>query len=144
GAAARSRWLSAHRLRVTGHPVCTLLQGRIVGTLLVGLRAATRNRQCADGRGRVTDVSCLAVEDLTIAFGGVRVLDAVNFSIASGELVGLVGPNGSGKTTLVNILSGYLRPDAGEVRLEGRRIDGLRPSALAHLGVLRTFQLTRV
>jgi len=89
-------------------------------------------------------VSCLAVADLTIAFGGVRALDAVTFAIASGELVGLVGPNGSGKTTLVNILSGYLRPDAGEVRLEGRRIDGLRPSALAHLGVLRTFQLTRV
>jgi ABC-type branched-subunit amino acid transport system ATPase component len=89
-------------------------------------------------------VSCLGVEQLTIAFGGVRALDAVNFAIASGELVGLVGPNGSGKTTLVNILSGYVRPDAGEVRLEGRRIDGLRPAALAHLGVLRTFQLTRV
>ena len=89
-------------------------------------------------------MSRLAVEQLTIAFGGVRALDSVKFAIASGELVGLVGPNGSGKTTLVNILSGYLRPDAGEVRLEGRRIDRLGPAALTHLGVLRTFQLTRI
>jgi branched-chain amino acid transport system ATP-binding protein len=92
----------------------------------------------------VTKVSCLAVDHLTIAFGGVRALDGVNLAVATGELVGLVGPNGSGKTTLVNILSGYLRPDAGEVRVDGRRIDGLGPTTLAHLGVLRTFQLTRV
>jgi|SRR5215469_5116509 len=92
----------------------------------------------------MTTVSYLAVEQLTVAFGGVRALDGVNLAVASGELVGLVGPNGSGKTTLVNVLSGYLRPDAGEARLEGRRIDGLDPTTLAHLGVLRTFQLTRV
>jgi ABC-type branched-subunit amino acid transport system ATPase component len=86
----------------------------------------------------------LLIRELAIAFGGVRALDGVSFAVGRGELVGLIGPNGSGKTTLINILSGYLRPDAGEVLLDGDRIDGLRPEALAARGVLRTFQLTRV
>jgi branched-chain amino acid transport system ATP-binding protein len=85
----------------------------------------------------------LSIDRLAIAFGGLTALAGVGFSIARGELVGLIGPNGSGKTTLINILSGYLRPDAGEVRLDGHRIDGLRPDALAQRGVMRTFQLTR-
>jgi branched-chain amino acid transport system ATP-binding protein len=87
---------------------------------------------------------CLSVHELTMAFGGVRALDGVTFTIDRGELVGLIGPNGSGKTTLVNILSGHLKPDEGRVLLEGQRIDGLRPEILARQGVLRTFQLTRV
>jgi ABC-type branched-subunit amino acid transport system ATPase component len=86
----------------------------------------------------------LCIDRLAIAFGGLRALAGVSFSIARGELVGLIGPNGSGKTTLINILSGYLRADAGAVRLEGERIEQLRPDALAERGVMRTFQLTRV
>jgi branched-chain amino acid transport system ATP-binding protein len=89
-------------------------------------------------------VSYLAIDQVEISFGGLRALDGVTFAIDKGELVGLIGPNGSGKTTLVNILSGHLRPDSGQVRLEGSRIDGLRPELLARQGVLRTFQLTRV
>jgi branched-chain amino acid transport system ATP-binding protein len=89
-------------------------------------------------------VPYLAIEQVEISFGGLRALDCVTFTVEKGELVGLIGPNGSGKTTLVNILSGHLRPDGGEVRLEGGRIDGLRPELLARLGVLRTFQLSRV
>jgi branched-chain amino acid transport system ATP-binding protein len=88
-------------------------------------------------------MSCMAIDRLAISFGGLRALDSVSFAIERGELIGLIGPNGSGKTTLVNILSGHLKPDDGEVMLEGRRIDGLRPEALAQRGVLRTFQLTR-
>jgi branched-chain amino acid transport system ATP-binding protein len=86
----------------------------------------------------------LSVQRLAISFGGVRALDGVSLAVEKGELVGLIGPNGSGKTTLVNILSGHLRPDGGEVLLEERRIDELRPELLARQGVLRTFQLTRV
>ena len=92
----------------------------------------------------MTDTPYLSIDRLAISFGGLKALDRVTFAIASGELVGLIGPNGSGKTTLINILSGHLRPDDGEVRLEGKRLDGLRPEALAAGGVLRTFQLTRV
>ncbi len=85
----------------------------------------------------------MTANGLTISFGGLRALNGVTFGIEHGELIGLIGPNGSGKSTLVNVLSGHLRPDHGEVFLEGRRIEGLRPEALAQRGVLRTFQLTR-
>lgn len=86
----------------------------------------------------------LSINRVAISFGGLKALDGVTFSVEAGELVGLIGPNGSGKTTLINILSGHLAPDDGEVRLEENRIDGLPPEALAARGVLRTFQLTRV
>jgi branched-chain amino acid transport system ATP-binding protein len=90
------------------------------------------------------DVSYLSIQRIAMSFGGVRALDGATFEVERGELVGLIGPNGSGKTTLVNILSGHLAPDGGEVLLEGRRISALRPEVLAQRGVLRTFQLTRV
>ena len=86
----------------------------------------------------------LSIDGVAIAFGGLKALAGVSFAMDRGELVGLIGPNGSGKTTLINILSGYLRADAGEVRLEGERVDQLRPDALAGRGMMRTFQLTRV
>lgn len=86
----------------------------------------------------------LSINRVAISFGGLKALDGVTFAIEAGELIGLIGPNGSGKTTLINILSGHLEPDDGEVLLEESRIDGLRPEALAERGVLRTFQLTRV
>jgi branched-chain amino acid transport system ATP-binding protein len=86
----------------------------------------------------------LAINQIAISFGGLRALDGVSFAVERGELVALIGPNGSGKTTLINVLSGHLRPDVGNVYLNGRRIDGLRPEALAQRGVQRTFQLTRV
>jgi branched-chain amino acid transport system ATP-binding protein len=85
----------------------------------------------------------IAIDRLSVSFGGLRALDGVSFAIGRGELVGLIGPNGSGKTTLINILSGHLRPDDGEVRLDGQRIDSLHPEVLAHRGVMRTFQLSR-
>jgi ABC-type branched-subunit amino acid transport system ATPase component len=87
---------------------------------------------------------CLVVDGVVKFFGGLKAVDRASFAVNEGELVGLIGPNGSGKTTLLNILSGHLAPDAGQVMLDGRSIAGLRPEALAGLGVLRMFQLTRV
>ena len=89
-------------------------------------------------------MACLAVERVEKSFGGIKAVDGASFSIDRGELVGLIGPNGSGKTTMLNILSGHLVPDAGEVVLEDRSIAGLRPEVLARLGVIRMFQLTRI
>jgi branched-chain amino acid transport system ATP-binding protein len=86
----------------------------------------------------------LSVESVVKSFGGLKAVDRASFAVNDGELVGLIGPNGSGKTTLLNILSGHLAPDAGRVTLDGRSIAGFRPEALARLGVLRMFQLTRV
>src|SRR5450756_2205177 len=89
-------------------------------------------------------MACLSIDSVSKFFGGHKALDDVTFSVNEGELVGLIGPNGSGKTTLINILSGYLSADSGDVVLDGRPITGLRPEALARRGVLRMFQLTRV
>jgi branched-chain amino acid transport system ATP-binding protein len=85
----------------------------------------------------------LSISHVSKSFGGLKALDNATFSLEAGELVGLIGPNGSGKTTLINILSGHLPCDSGEVRLDGESITGLRPEVLARRGVLRMFQLTR-
>lgn len=77
-------------------------------------------------------------------FGGILAVDAVEFAVAEGDLIGLIGPNGSGKTTLINLLTGHLTPDAGEVFFDGRRANGLPPHIFAAHGIARTFQLTQL
>jgi branched-chain amino acid transport system ATP-binding protein len=67
----------------------------------------------------------------------------VAFDVRPGELVGVIGPNGAGKSTLFDLLTGFLAPDAGDVRLDGRSLVGLRPDQIARLGVTRTFQKLR-
>ncbi|MDR7486492.1 MAG: ABC transporter ATP-binding protein [Armatimonadota bacterium] len=78
------------------------------------------------------------------AFGGVRAVQDLSFSVEHDEILGLVGPNGSGKTTVFNLIAGTLRPDAGEIYLAGRRITADPPSLRSALGIARTFQLVRV
>ena len=86
----------------------------------------------------------LEVLDLKKAFGGLQALKGINLSFGKGELVGLIGPNGSGKTTLLNIIGGYYSASGGEIRLDGRRCDGKSPAVLAHMGIGRSFQMTKV
>jgi branched-chain amino acid transport system ATP-binding protein len=76
-------------------------------------------------------------------FGALVVLDGVDFSLASGESVGVVGPNGAGKTTLLSILAGSLRPSAGRVRYEGTDVTGMRADRRCRLGIARTHQIPR-
>ncbi len=87
-------------------------------------------------------MSLLRVEGLAKAFGGVQAVSAVGFSVAAGEIVALIGPNGAGKTTCFNMLNGQLRPDAGQVDLDGRSLVGRKPREVWRLGVGRTFQIT--
>ena len=87
-------------------------------------------------------MTVLDVRGLSKAFGGVRAVDDVHFTVAAGELLALIGPNGAGKSTCFNMLNGQLRPDAGSVRLNGRSIVGLPPRRVWRLGVGRTFQIT--
>lgn len=86
----------------------------------------------------------LAIRGLAKAFGGVRALAGVDLAVADREILGLIGPNGSGKTTLVNLVSGFVRPDGGTVRLHDRTITGLAPHRITRAGVARTFQNLRI
>ena len=85
----------------------------------------------------------LEARGLSKRFGGVQAVNGLDLSMAEGEILGLIGPNGAGKTTAFNLLSGFLEPDAGEVRFRGRAIAGLRPYAICRLGLARTFQIVR-
>jgi ABC-type branched-subunit amino acid transport system ATPase component len=89
-------------------------------------------------------MSMLDVEDAAKAFGGIHALDGCSLSVEKGKINGLIGPNGSGKTTLFNVVTGYEKLDAGQVRFEGRTITNTPPGKVFRLGVGRTFQLTRV
>ncbi len=85
----------------------------------------------------------LRLAGLVRHFGGVKAVDGVDLEVASGELLGLIGPNGSGKTTLIDLVSGFERPDRGVVELGGQVVTGWRPHRLAALGLARTFQRVR-
>jgi branched-chain amino acid transport system ATP-binding protein len=86
----------------------------------------------------------LAVEGLTVRFGGVTAVDELNFAVAEGDVHGLIGPNGAGKTTAFNMISGLLPPSSGSVRLSGRSIDRLPSYKRTALGLSRTFQNIRM
>ena len=86
----------------------------------------------------------LELEGLSRRFGGLTAVDGCSFSVRAGTLTALIGPNGSGKTTVFNLVTGMMRPDAGSVRLDGQRIDGMLPWDRAYLGLGRTFQITRL
>ncbi|NJO36530.1 MAG: ABC transporter ATP-binding protein [Rhizobiales bacterium] len=85
----------------------------------------------------------LEVKNLSKAFGGIRAVDGCSFTVARGSITALIGPNGAGKTTAFNCISKVLTPSAGEVWLDGERIDQLRPSKVTRKGLSRTFQISR-
>ena len=88
-------------------------------------------------------MSLLAVAGVSKAFGGLMAVHDVSFTLAEGELLALIGPNGAGKTTLFHIISGFIKPDAGELRYGGETLAGLRPHDICQRGMVRTFQVTR-
>jgi ABC-type branched-subunit amino acid transport system ATPase component len=86
----------------------------------------------------------LSVQGVTKVFGGVRAVDDCSIEVAEGTITALIGPNGSGKTTLFNIITGYLRADAGTVEFAGSDATGHNPGRLYRRGLSRTFQQARV
>ena len=89
-------------------------------------------------------MALLEVNRLSKAFGGVKVVQNVSFSIDAGIVYSVIGPNGAGKTTLFNLITGVYTPSEGEIRLDGKEIAGAGPHTLARLGVARTFQNLQV
>ena len=86
----------------------------------------------------------LMVENVSKRFGGVVANDSITLSVPKGRIIGLIGPNGSGKTTLFNSIVGYHPIDNGSIRFGGRELSGMRVPEIARLGLLRTFQQTRI
>jgi branched-chain amino acid transport system ATP-binding protein len=88
-------------------------------------------------------MALLEVNRITKRFGGLVAVNDLNLKLDKGNILGLIGPNGAGKTTAFNMISGFYKPDEGEVLFDGQRIDGLRPDQTCKLGLARTFQLVK-
>jgi ABC-type branched-subunit amino acid transport system ATPase component/ABC-type branched-subunit amino acid transport system permease subunit len=115
-----------------------LVGARLEGPLVIGERTAPAETTVAAGE------PLLEVKGLSKRFGGVKAVDDASFVVPQGSITALIGPNGSGKTTAFNLIDGTMTPAAGEVWFDGRRIDRLPPHRRAHLGLARTFQITRL
>ena len=85
----------------------------------------------------------LEVRGVTKRFGGLTALSRVSFNVEEGAIIGIIGPNGAGKTTLFNVITGFLKPEEGEVIYDGQTITGLPPHRIARMGVARTFQIVK-
>jgi branched-chain amino acid transport system ATP-binding protein len=86
----------------------------------------------------------LEVRDLVKDFGGLRAVNGFSFTINEREILGLIGPNGSGKTTCINIIAGYHKPTGGKIIYNGKEIQGKKPWEIAQMGILRTYQRTKL
>ncbi|WP_214324361.1 ABC transporter ATP-binding protein [Nonomuraea sediminis] len=89
-------------------------------------------------------MSLLSVEDLRLSFGGLVAIDGLSFSVNEAEIISVIGPNGAGKTSAFNCTTGFYKPTAGRITFRDSSIRGLRPSAVAQLGISRTFQNLRL
>jgi len=85
----------------------------------------------------------LELNNLNKRFGGITAVKDFNLQVEKGQIVGLIGPNGAGKTTLFNLITGFLKPDSGTIRLNGKIITKLKPHKIANMGLARTFQLVK-
>ena len=85
----------------------------------------------------------LHLDKISKSFGGLQVLSDVDLNLEQEEFMGLIGPNGAGKSTLFNVITSIYKPDRGDVFLHGQKITGLSPHKICHMGIARTFQLTK-
>ena len=86
----------------------------------------------------------LEVKELSVRFGGLTAIESLSMEVREGEVLSLIGPNGAGKTTAFNAITGYLAPSSGDILWKGRKLNGLKTSEIAALGLVRTFQKTSV
>ena len=88
-------------------------------------------------------MALLEISGLTRNFGGLRAVSNLSFTVPAGEILGLIGPNGSGKTTVFNLITGFLSPTTGDIRLDNESIVGLKPHVVTRRGITRTFQIVK-
>ena len=89
-------------------------------------------------------MSLLVVKDLKKHFGGVKAVDGTDFVVKENSITSLIGPNGAGKTTVFNLITGLIKPDAGEIIFKGEPLVDLEPHEIFHLGIARTYQMLRI
>lgn len=92
---------------------------------------------------RSKENAVLHLDKISKSFGGLQVLSDVDINLEQEEFMGLIGPNGAGKSTLFNVITSIYKPDRGDVFLHGQKITGLSPHKICHMGIARTFQLTK-
>lgn len=91
--------------------------------------------------GERLELDVLTVKGLTKYFGGLAAVKNISFSVSEGEILGLIGPNGAGKTTIFNLITGFIKPDAGSIIFKGEDVTGAPPHVIVRKGIARTFQL---
>jgi branched-chain amino acid transport system ATP-binding protein len=89
-------------------------------------------------------MALLELRDVTKKFGGLKVINHISLELHPGEILGLIGPNGAGKTTLFNLITGYYRPNSGDILFNGQIITGKKPHEICRRGICRTFQLVQI
>jgi branched-chain amino acid transport system ATP-binding protein len=89
-------------------------------------------------------MALLELRDVTKKFGGLEVINHISLELHPGEILGLIGPNGAGKTTLFNLITGYYRPNSGDIFFNGQIITGKKPHEICRRGICRTFQLVQI
>src|SRR3954449_267349 len=89
-------------------------------------------------------MSLLALQGVSLSFGGLRVVSELDLTVGEGEIVSVIGPNGAGKTTLFNLITGIYRPETGDILFDGTSVVGLQPHVISRRGVSRTFQSLRL
>jgi branched-chain amino acid transport system permease protein len=142
--ADRAVFLDDGTVRYTGAPAGLLERPDLVRATFLGA-AATSARAPVDRRPS-SEVAALELRDVHVHFGGVTAVAGVSLTVTRGEIVGVIGPNGAGKTTLFDVVSGFVRPDAGVIALRAdssgpaRDITRLAPHARASSGLGRSFQ----
>ena len=88
-------------------------------------------------------MTMLQVTGVTKRFGGLTAVNGASLHVGEGEIVGLIGPNGAGKTTLFNLISGFMKPDEGDILFDGESVLGVPPHRICHRGMSRTFQIVK-
>lgn len=120
-----------------------LTTSEAVATLPLAARPVASAAEMADANPSLSD-AVLVTRGLTIRFGGVVAVDALDLSVQGGAVHALIGPNGSGKSTFINLVSAVYRPVSGSIEFQGSPIAGVRPWKVADLGLARTYQNLRL